>query len=254
MKAARISSLYERNATAQNLQGCTRGDQGNSRTKRPLPLLEGTMSTTAPAVTTATMTRQRLRRKKVTTSTLRLRRRNAANRSPCSLPTTIRPPWQRIRAGIDSILVGDSLGMVVLGYQNTLPVTMDDMLHHARAVARGRNIRAADRRYAVHVLSGLHRGSRPQRRTLPTGRRHGGGQAGRRAGAPGCHSRHRRRGHSRDGASWADAAIGQPVRRFPATGQDAPRLPNACWKMRCCSKRPAASASCWNRFRRAWQS
>lgn len=41
------------------------------------------------------------------------------------------------QAGIDSILVGDSLGMVVLGYENTLPVTMADMLHHCRAVARG---------------------------------------------------------------------------------------------------------------------
>jgi len=41
------------------------------------------------------------------------------------------------RAGIDGILVGDSVGMVVLGYENTLPVTMEDMLHHCRAVARG---------------------------------------------------------------------------------------------------------------------
>ena len=39
--------------------------------------------------------------------------------------------------GADCILVGDSLGMVVLGYENTLPVTMADMLHHCKAVARG---------------------------------------------------------------------------------------------------------------------
>ncbi len=48
-------------------------------------------------------------------------------------------PTARIvdEAGVDTILVGDSLGMVVLGYKDTLSVTLDDMIHHGRAVARG---------------------------------------------------------------------------------------------------------------------
>ena len=41
------------------------------------------------------------------------------------------------QAGIPIILVGDSLGMVVLGYENTIPVTLDDIVHHTRAVVRG---------------------------------------------------------------------------------------------------------------------
>ncbi len=39
--------------------------------------------------------------------------------------------------GVNCILVGDSLGMVMLGYENTLPVTMEDMIHHTSAVSRG---------------------------------------------------------------------------------------------------------------------
>ncbi|UCF80325.1 MAG: 3-methyl-2-oxobutanoate hydroxymethyltransferase [Acidobacteriota bacterium] len=58
-------------------------------------------------------------------------------------------------AGMDIILVGDSLAMVVLGYENTLPVTVDEMLHHMRAVARGakRALLVADMPYMSYHAS-----------------------------------------------------------------------------------------------------
>lgn len=79
---------------------------------------------------------QEKQRKKVTTQTLRAMKQRG---QVISMLTAYDYPSALImdQAGIDSILVGDSLGMVVLGYENTLPVTMADMLHHCRAVARG---------------------------------------------------------------------------------------------------------------------
>ncbi|MCR5640673.1 MAG: 3-methyl-2-oxobutanoate hydroxymethyltransferase [Lachnospiraceae bacterium] len=41
------------------------------------------------------------------------------------------------QAGVNAVLIGDSLGMTMLGYEDTLPVTMEDMIHHTRAVSRG---------------------------------------------------------------------------------------------------------------------
>ena len=55
-------------------------------------------------------------------------------------------------AGVDVVLVGDSLGMVVLGYENTLPLTVEEMLHHTRAVRRGvrRALLVADMPYGSY--------------------------------------------------------------------------------------------------------
>ena len=66
-------------------------------------------------------------------------------------------PTARIvdQTGIDLILVGDSVGMAVLGYDTTLPVTMDEMLHHTRAVARGvqRSLLVADMPFGSYQAS-----------------------------------------------------------------------------------------------------
>lgn len=75
-------------------------------------------------------------RKKVTTHTLRSKKRHGQLISMLTA-YDYATALAIDRAGIDSILVGDSLGMVVLGYETTLPVTMEDMLHHCRAVSRG---------------------------------------------------------------------------------------------------------------------
>jgi 3-methyl-2-oxobutanoate hydroxymethyltransferase len=58
-------------------------------------------------------------------------------------------------SGVDLILVGDSVGMAVLGYDSTLPVTLEDMLHHVRAVRRGtrRALLVADMPYGSYHVS-----------------------------------------------------------------------------------------------------
>jgi 3-methyl-2-oxobutanoate hydroxymethyltransferase len=77
----------------------------------------------------------------------RLRQKKQAG-EPITALTAYDYPTARLldEAGIDLLLVGDSLGMVVLGYESTLPVTVEEILHHTRAVRRGtrRALLAAD--------------------------------------------------------------------------------------------------------------
>lgn len=73
---------------------------------------------------------------KVTTATIR---KMKAEGNPITMLTAYDFSMAKLvdDAGIDMILVGDSLGNVMLGYDSTLPVTMDDMIHHVKAVCRG---------------------------------------------------------------------------------------------------------------------
>jgi 3-methyl-2-oxobutanoate hydroxymethyltransferase len=74
-----------------------------------------------------------------TKKTIRLFRKKKLEGEPITMLTGYDYPTALAldKSGIDAILVGDSLGMVVLGYENTLPLNMEEMLHHCRAVARG---------------------------------------------------------------------------------------------------------------------
>jgi 3-methyl-2-oxobutanoate hydroxymethyltransferase len=83
-----------------------------------------------------TLENPEIRRKKTTTQTL-IQMKKKGEKIPMLTAYDATTAAAMDEIGIPSILVGDSLGMVVLGYENTLQVTMEDMLHHCKAVARG---------------------------------------------------------------------------------------------------------------------
>ena len=117
-------------------------------------------------------------------------------------------------AGVEMLLVGDSLGCVVQGQPNTLAVTMDEMIYHTRLVARGRKraLVIGDMPFLSYQVS-KEQALQNAGRFLQGRRRRGSQARRRRHGARDdrgdCQSR-----HSGDGPRRADAAIGASVRRL----------------------------------------
>ena len=82
------------------------------------------------------MTEKQEKRRKVTVLDLQEMKENGRKITMLSIPD-YSLALLADRAGLDTILVGDSLAMTVLGYETTVPITLDEMLHHAKAVTRG---------------------------------------------------------------------------------------------------------------------
>ena len=124
-------------------------------------------------------------------------------------------------AGVDMLLVGDSLGMVVQGHDTTLPVTLDEMVYHTRMVARGAAARAGRRRPAVRELPGVARAGGRERDPPGEGRR----RALREARGRPRHGRddraHRERRHPGHGPRRPHAAVGAPDGRASRAGPPA---------------------------------
>ena len=117
-------------------------------------------------------------------------------------------------AGVDGLLVGDSLGMVVQGQENSLGVTLDEMIYHTRLVARGirRSLLVADMPFMSFQVS-------PQQALENAGRlvKEGGAHAVKLEGgvrSAAGHRGHRRGRHPGHGPHRPDAAVGPPLRRL----------------------------------------
>jgi 3-methyl-2-oxobutanoate hydroxymethyltransferase len=156
-------------------------------------------------------------------------------------------------AGVDVVLVGDSLGQVVLGHETTLPVTLDDMIHHARAARRGiqHALLVVDMPFLSFHVAPDQTIRNAGRLLAETGAEAvklegGSGHDLRARGAPG------ERGDPRHGPHRAHAPVGARPGRLPGPGarrrgrrSDPGRGPGA-------GRGRGASASCWSCCPRSW--
>jgi 3-methyl-2-oxobutanoate hydroxymethyltransferase len=148
-------------------------------------------------------------------------------------------------AGVDSILVGDSLGMVMLGYENTLRVTMDEMIHHTRAVARGtrKALLIGDMPFLSYHVS-VEEAVRNAGRFVQEGR----AEAVKLEGGPDCDregARHREGADSGTGPSGPDAAVGQCFRWIQGPGQGPVEAARNLVDDALLLQDAGVSASCW---------
>ena len=172
---------------------------------------------------------------------------------PLVMVTAYDAPGARMadEAGVDLILVGDSVAMVVLGYDDTLQVTVDDLAHHTAAVARaglvGARARGQEalrrRRPAVDELPHHRRRHRPQRRPAHPGRRPGREARGRPQAAPDDRGDHRRRDPG-DGPPRPHPAVACTPWAASRCRAASTAPPSSWWPTPRRSPRPGASPSC----------
>ena len=168
-----------------------------------------------------------------------------ASQRPIVMVTAYDTPSARLvdAAGVDAILVGDSLGMTVLGYDSTLPVTMDDMVGATAAVARGATpLVVADMPFMSYQAS-AEEALRNAGRLARRGRRAGRQARGRRGGRRSTVAPHRRGGHPGDGTRRPHAAVGPRAGRLPVQAKEAASAAR-CSTTAARSRTPARSRSC----------
>ena len=119
-------------------------------------------------------------------------------------------------SGINMLLVGDSLGMVMLGYEDTLSVTMEDMIHHTAAVSRGaKNAMVVGDMPFMSYQTSVYDAVFNAGRLMKEGRCQAVKLEGGMSADQGDHGSL----HSGRCTPWSDTAVSQRIRRFQSTGK-----------------------------------